>query len=351
MGCCFFWATCQKEYSYEGGPVLTNTAYTFIGAGAACANPVLGGRYYAGTALADTNTVSLRVHVTATGPYNITTNTNNGLYFSATGSFSDTGTQTVILKGRGTPANAGSFSYGTAKDTGCSFSILVDKQPVKMAAYSISGSPNACVSLLVNGSYVYGSSLTTLNSLIANVLVTVPGYYSMGTDTLDGISFSATGTFTSPGIKSVTLAGKGIPGTPKNLLFTLLGDTSHCSFAIAVVNPQPLATYVLESGFGTPNPCIYTVAGNYHVDSLLTNANTVSLHVYVAVPGNFTITTDEVNGMVFSYTGTFSAIGSQQVTLVGSGKPTVSGGFLLTPQIVGPHPLGGETCAINIPVQ
>ncbi len=351
VACCFVWVTCQKEYSYEGGPVFASTAYSFLGAGAACANPVLAGYYYAGAALADTNTVKLQVHVTVAGPYNITTNTNNGIYFAATGSFTDTGAQTVILKGQGTPANTGSFSYNTAKDTGCSFAIVVDKQPVKMAAYSISGSPNACVNLLINGNYIYGNSLTSLNSLIANINVTVPGYYAITTDTLDGISFSATGTFTTAGIKSVTLTGQGTPGTPKNLSFTLVGDTSHCTFPVSVTNPSPLATYVLQSGFGNPSPCIYTVVGNYHADSLLTSTNTVTLQAYVTVPGNYTVTTDEVNGMVFSYTGSFSAIGNQEVTLVGNGKPVAAGLFLLTPQIVGPHPLGGEACAIQITVQ
>jgi hypothetical protein len=75
------------------------------------------------------------------------------------------------------------------------------------------------------------------------------------------------------------------------------------------------------------------------------------MSVYVQQTGNFTIQTSKVNGMVFSASGNFSSTGSQYITLTGSGTPVTAGSFTLIPQIVGPHPLGGESCAISVTVQ
>jgi hypothetical protein len=54
--------------------------------------------------------------------------------------------------------------------------------------------------------------------------------------------------------------------------------------------------------------------------------------------------------MMFSYTGVFSTTGSMDVILYGSGTPLTRGNFTFIPEIVGPHPLGGEACAFFIPV-
>jgi len=55
--------------------------------------------------------------------------------------------------------------------------------------------------------------------------------------------------------------------------------------------------------------------------------------------------------MTFSYSGVFTSPGAQVVILKGSGTPMTAGTYTFIPQIVGPHPLGGETCAFNIEVQ
>ena len=54
--------------------------------------------------------------------------------------------------------------------------------------------------------------------------------------------------------------------------------------------------------------------------------------------------------MIFTYTGEFITLGSQVVVLTGSGTPVTSGTFTFTPQIIGPHPIGGETCTADVPV-
>ena len=181
------------------------------------------------------------------------------------------------------------------------------------------------------------------------VNVTAPGSYSINTDTLDDISFSQSGNFTMTGIQKVILKGSGTPSTPNIFTFTPGTGTSGCTFTLTVLTPGPPGTYVLESN--QDHTCTgYSVSGIYFSGTPLTNTNTMAVKVTVTVLGNFTISTNTVNGMIFSYTGEFITLGSQIVVLTGSGTPVTAGTFTFTPQIIGPHPIGGETCTADVPV-
>jgi hypothetical protein len=349
-----FFITCQKEYSYEGGPISGGSsgtsAYTFVGAGAACSGAVINGNYYAGTALNVTNTVQLQVDVTVVGTYNISTTAVNGFKFSGSGSFSVTGIQTISLTGSGTPAAEGSYTFHTPATSNCSFIVVVTKAPVVQASFNLSGAPNACATATVQGNYFPGVDLTASNTVTIAVDVNSVGAYSIKTDTINGISFSVSGSFTNTGAQTVTLVGSGTPVSARNLTFTPKSGSSGCTFPITVIPSGVLATYVLESGFGSPSPCIATFSGSYAAGNVLDNSNNVTIRVFVTVAGNFAISSDLVNGMIFTYTGTFTTTGLQFVTLQGIGTPTVAGSFTFVPQIVGPHPLGGQSCGFSITV-
>jgi len=222
--------------------------------------------------------------------------------------------------------------------------------PVAKASFTLVGAPNNCQNFLPHGVYAPGKPLESSHSVDIFVNVTAIGNYTLTTDTLDGIWFSASGTFTGTGNQTITLAGNGTPEFARNLLFTVLGVGSTCTFKITVANAGTLAVYVLDSGFGNPNPCFYTVSGTYSANSPLSSSNTVSVRVYVVHPDNFTISTNIVNGMIFSYTGRFTTIAAQDVILYGSGTPVNRGTYTFTSEIVGPHPIGGEACAFSITV-
>jgi hypothetical protein len=221
--------------------------------------------------------------------------------------------------------------------------------PVGDASFTLVGSPNNCQSVVVKGRYISGDVISS-NSADINVNVTAIGNYTLTTDTIDGIWFSTSGTFTNTGNQTITLTGNGTPEFARNILFTLLTASSSCTFKITVTNPGPLAVYVLESGFGNPNPCKYTLSGTYTSNTPLSGSNTVSIRVYVTYLGNFTIATAAVNGMMFSYSGSFTTLGAQDVILYGVGTPLNRGTYTLTPEIVGPHPIGGEFCSFFISV-
>jgi hypothetical protein len=341
----FFFITCAREYSYEGGN--GSAAYTLVGAPGDCTGAIPMGTYYKGVAAGPADTIQLQAHVTKTGTYNLSTNSADGIRFSGTGSFIDTGFQLITLKASGTPSSEGSFVFTASIISGCSFTVVVSKAPVIMAGFTLAGAPNNCASPFINGSYVAGITLTSANTAIVQVTVTSVGPYTLKTDTIDGISFSKSGTFTTTGNQNVTLVATGTPETPANISFALSGAASDCRLNLAVVNPEPLATYVLESGL---NICTHTVSGTYTSNTPLNSSNTVSVRVYVTVLGNFTISTAPLNGMVFTYTGSFTTLGAQNVILKGSGTPVSAGTFTFTPKIVGPHPIGGETCDFDITV-
>ncbi|MEO5595228.1 MAG: hypothetical protein ABIR15_12015 [Chitinophagaceae bacterium] len=344
--CVAFFGRCHKEYSNEGGPKKYTSVYTLAGAGGKCTGSTLAGKYYMGKALSAANTIQIQADVTIAGSYSISTNTANGFRFSATGNFINTGLQNVLLTAVGTPAATGDFVFSAAPAPECTFSVTISKEPVIMASFAVD-----CQSAEVNGRLLTGNKLTSVDNISININVTAAGAYSITTDTLDGIYFSASGTFSSTGKKSVTLNGFGAPDLARNLVFSLKDLSSVCTVKVTVTDPDPLAVYVLESGFGNPNPCIYTVSGGYTVNTPLTSSNTVRINVYVTAKGNFTISTATVSGIIFSYSGEFTTTGAQQVTLTGSGTPDTKGVLPFIPEIVGPHPLGGQNCAFYVPVQ
>ena len=108
--------------------VLSNkpASFTLTSSGTSCSSSTPSGNYIVGTALTANNTVTLAVNVTAPGSYVINTAAVNGFSFSGSGSFTTLGPQFVTLKGRGTPANPGTFPFPvTAGSSSCSFNITV----------------------------------------------------------------------------------------------------------------------------------------------------------------------------------------------------------------------------------
>lgn len=222
-------------------------------------------------------------------------------------------------------------------------------QVPQVASFTLEGSPNTCTDFKINGTYTSGVPLAADNTVEVMVDVLSIGSYYINTGTADGINFSHTGNFTKTGIQKVVLQGSGTPGDPANLTFAVNSVSSVCSFNLTVVTFGPPATYVLESN--QDGTCTgYSVSGNFVAGTRLLNTNNIAVKTTVTVLGNYTIRTNTVNGMTFSYTGTFVTLGSQAVILTGSGTPAASGTYQFIPQIIGPHPIGGETCTADITV-
>lgn len=105
------------DFSVTVGAAPPPAAFTYT-----CATPVITGTFAAGTALTSASTIRVPVNVTTAGLYSVTTNTDNGVSFSASGVFSGTGAQTITLTSSNTPTAAGTFTY-TPSGAACTFDI------------------------------------------------------------------------------------------------------------------------------------------------------------------------------------------------------------------------------------
>ena len=341
-----FCVTCAKEYSYEGGP---RAQYSIAGSPTECSPAIISGSYLVGVPLDSSNFLQVTANVTLRGSYQISTVPVNGLTFSASGRFSDTGKNIVKLLCSGKPLNEGTFEINIPGNNGCHVTLKVG--PKKAASYILNSTTGECSSIAIKGPYIQNTALTNLNTIDVSVTVLSAGTYNIHTDSVNGISFSASGIFTKVGIQTVTLTSKGTPGEVGLADFIVRADSAQCNFNIPVAPKEPLAVYVLESN-APANTCnFFAVNGNYLKGSQLNSTNTVGFTVYVKTPGNFSISTSKVDGIYFSASGQFTGMGQQVVTLKGNGVPVASGTYDFAPSIIGPAPLGGVVCHFSISVQ
>jgi len=336
---------CQKEKSFEQ-PLLNPAKGSLKADGTGDCNPIrVRGTYTPGTNLNDSNYVDVEVTVTKAGSYTIVTDTVNGYSFKGTGNFNAAGVATVRLKGSGKPLAAGQDDFIVLFDSSfCFFTVSVNAvSGGGPANYSLAGGPGACGNFTPNGNYVLNTALTSANTVSVGVNVTTPGTYTIKSDTVNGFYFVGTGTFTAAGNQTVVLNGSGTPNASGTANFTAKTGTSTCTFSINVsATPPASAVFTLA---GAPGACgNFSAQGTYTINTALAAGNTVTLGVNVTTAGAYTITTNTVNGMSFSKTGTFAATGVQTVVLNGSGTPTVAGAANFTVTA------GSSTCTFTITV-
>jgi hypothetical protein len=218
--------------------VLSDTAgkaiFTFDGSPGNCLNFTINGEYYAGIGTTISNTVTMSVNVTKPGTYSIITNTANGITFNCSGSFIITGQQTITLSASGVPVRSELNTFIPNTGTvSCYFSLNVLPLPPP-AVLNLSGSPNNCIPVTVNGFYIVTKPLDAANTVVIQADVSTPGSYTISTNTVNGISFSATGVFSNTGLRNVTLKGMGTPLSVGTVLLTPRYLASLCSFSVLV---------------------------------------------------------------------------------------------------------------------
>lgn len=317
---------------------VTNPAvFTLAGAPTTCTTPVIAGSYGQNVALTAANTVTLNVNVTTAGAYNVTTAPVNGMTFSGSGTLA-TGAQTIVLTGSGTPTTAGNnIITVTAGSSTCTFTISVAAPGVG----TLGGAGGTCTPATVNGVYTAGTPLTASNTVEIQVNVTTAGSFSINTNTVGGMSFSFTGNL-AVGTQTVILQGTGTPTGTGAQLFTVTLGASTCTFTITLAGP---GVGTLGGAGGTCTPS--TVNGTYTAGTALTGTNTVDVQVNVTTAGAFNITTNTVNGYSFAFSGNL-AVGTQTVTLVGTGTPSAAGSNLFTVTVPGTP---ASTCTFTVTVQ
>lgn len=231
--------------------------------------------------------------------------------------------------------------FATALIVSCQKELSFEKGPSSTSVGSLqTNASGGCLGAVVSGAYKKDTVLNASHYVNVNVQVDTIGTYTITSDTVNGYSFKATGTFTATGVQVVKLVGAGKPLAAGTNVFTVTYNGTTCDFPITVTAAGGGGGSAVFTVACTPA----TINGTYQAGTALTGANTVVLNVNVSTPGSWTITTSSVNGMVFNGSGNFAAAGAQTITLAGSGTPTAAGTFNI------PVTVGGATCNFSLTV-
>jgi hypothetical protein len=238
IGSIAFFVACQKESSFEIPPISKGSLKDSVGN---CLVDTVYGIYKQDSTVGGGNTVKVKVNVTKAGTYKIVTDTVSGLSFTGIGSFPSAGNTSVILRASGRPTVEGFLTFRVKYDSSeCEFFINVLRRDSTggggggTAQGSLGGSPGACTSANVAGTYTQGTALASGNTVTIQVNVTTIGTYTISTPSTGGMIFSASGNFTTTGIQNVTLVGSGTPTTAgSNTINVSFGGTT-CSFTCNV---------------------------------------------------------------------------------------------------------------------
>lgn len=337
-GCFDYWSKAQGVWLSICG---TPPPAVFDISSAQCNLVKANGVFKQGETLTLANYLTIPVTVTQPGTYTVSATTTNGYYFNTSGTFPNAGAYVLNLPGVGTP-NTGYDTGNTGdavtislngKDAACVPNIFVEKANVD---FSIS-----CAGINAEGSYFIGIPLTASNKLTVSVNVTNTGFWSMKTNTVNGYSFSATGTFTTTGNQTVELLGTGTPTASGVNNFNLSSNAT----TVAGASCSGIPVTVASVGY-TVNCANAVQNGTYMQDVTLVAGNTITLPINVTATGQTTITSTSANGISFtSGLINLSTLGEQTVTLLGSGKP-VSGG--ITDFIISGTPGFTGTCTLKV---
>ena len=335
-----FLFACQKELSYENrnGPPSDGSLQS--GVTGDCLGIVVNGTYKRDTVLNANNYIDVNVDVNTAGSYVISSDTVNGIWFRATGNFSDSGTYIVRLQGSGKPLAAGTNVFTVTYDsTQCTFSVTTLGSG-GTSVFTLAGAPNNCIPGVTTGVYTAGVPTDSTHKATVQVNVTTAGTYSITSSTVNGITFSVSGTFSSTGTQTVTLAATGTPVAGGSFDIPISAGSSTCKIVLVVAGGTS-ANFTFN---GSPGNCAgASVQGSYMLNTPLTTTNKVTLQVNVITVGPYSISTT-VNGITFSGSGTFATTGPQTVTLTGTGTPAATGTF--------PFPVtaGTSNCSFQVTV-
>lgn len=186
-----------------------------------------------------------------------------------------------------------------------------------------------CMPITASGNFIIHKSANDSNFLTVNVDVIAAGTYTIVSDSINGYSFKASGTFDKKGTASIKLPCTGTPLVAETDHFTIFYNNSVCKASVTVqTDTVAAAHYTLQ---GSPGRCMNdTIKGSYIQTVALDTSDKVIITVNVVALGSYSIFTNTVNGYSFSASGVFTVAGLQTVALSGTGVPAAAGSNLFT---------------------
>ena len=341
----FLFQACQKEYSVESGGAGTPAGSWDFKDGSKLFQGNMDTAYVdssgsikelhlIGTSLDGSQTFHMHLYADnfTIGTYKASVFQSSFIYSAGTKQLYNAnqliGEFTVNVTSFGNSLIAGTFTGAALDSSGSVIQLSQGKFTSRIGVSGTGGissgvlgdSSGSCKPVTIAGVYAPGTALTTSNTVQVEVTVATPGSYTISTATVNGVFFSNSGTFAAAGLNMVTLSGNGTPISSGIQNFTVTYGSSQCVFAINFGNAA-----VCNLGGNGGNCSPFTPGGIYQQGILFNQTNTVQLQVTVTTVGNYNITTDTVNGVSFSNSGTFTNTGLQIITLAGQGTPINSG--------------------------
>lgn len=309
-----------------------------------CSPVVVNGVFMVDSVLTNNNYVDVQIDVATGGTFDIKSDSINGYTFKKSGTVG-TGINIIRLYASGKPLTTGTNTFSvTYGGTTCNFTITVFAAGggFGTALYTLGGSPGNCSVSSILGTYMAGQAMTAANKVEMTVNVTTPGTYFINVGSVNGVSFSSSGTFTNPGIQNIFLAANGMPDVAGPFTYPITNGTTNCNFSITFSPGVPPAVYTLGGSGGNCTGVV--LSGTYMAGFPLTASNTAVVNVNVTAIGTYNISTTTENGIKFSASGTFTSASPQAVTLTGTGRPINAIPTNL------PVTGGASTCNITVPV-
>ncbi|RTZ04678.1 hypothetical protein EKM05_14190 [Flavobacterium sp. GSP27] len=273
----------------------------------------------AGTLTAGTTVSGVTQTITATvggvGTYTITT-ISNGVTFTGSGTFSGTGQQDIVLTSTGTPVVAGTSNFILDTTPSVSFS-----RTILDAGSNGSSGGTAVVSAYTGATASTGTLIagTPASGVTQTITATVGsiGTYNI-TKTINGVTFTGSGTFSGTGQQDIVLTATGTPVVAGTSNF-ILDTTPSVSFSRTILDAGSNG-----SSGGTAVVTSYTNKSSSGTLTAGTPASGVTQTITATVGGvgTYNITTI-TNGVTFTGSGTFSGTGQQDIVLIATGTPVV----------------------------
>lgn len=238
----FIITSCSKETSLETGALTGNANASLLDVAGSCQDIAVKGNYAVDSILNDSNFINVKINFLTPGKYLVATDTVNGMWFRDSGFSTVTGTQTIKIKGFGKPLLPGDHAFIAQLNTSaCLFNVNVTGSVGIGAIYSLVSTGSTCSATTSSGTYTAGTPLAAANTLTVKVNVTSIGSYAIGTNTVNGIRFVATGSFTATGAQDVILIGTGTPSSAGTYTFNVASTAGTCQCSL-LVNPSAAAS-------------------------------------------------------------------------------------------------------------
>ena len=209
-----------------------------------------------------------------------------------------------------------------------------------------------CAGATIVGALISGTAASGVSSEIPYTNGNAGPHNGQSVNSTGVMGLTATlalGTFVA-GNGSLTYTITGTPGSTGTAIFAINigGQTCNLTRTVGVASSGGTAvvstwtsTVGCSVGAGTNNSPAGVIRGGVNETMVqgvaAPAAASITLVANVATTGTYTISTNTLNGVTFSATGTFGATGSQTVTLTPTGTPTAAGHFkwatVLTPSI------------------